>query len=268
MFSGALGIALVFAYTSFIGFEATVIYGEEARDPRRTVPKATYIALIGMGVFYSISAWLLTNSFRADSVVAEAGDDPESFAAKALRSQLGAISNDIMSVLIITSIFAAVLAFHNTLARYLFALGRQGLVWGRLGRTHRTRQSPHVACLVQAATATAVIGVFAVSGADPYGGLYVWATGLGAIGVIILQSVASVAVFVFFRRAECRQAGLAHRPRSGTEHARSPGSGRRQLEQLRAADRRSRCGRHGRNGGDAALRRAGGHGPGRLAAPA
>ncbi|URM96594.1 APC family permease [Actinomadura madurae] len=200
VFSGALGIALVFAYTSFIGFEATVIYGEEARDPRRTVPKATYIALIGMGVFYSISAWLLTNSFRADSVVAEAGDDPESFAAKALRSQLGAISNDIMSVLIITSIFAAVLAFHNTLARYLFALGRQGLVWGRLGRTHRTRQSPHVACLAQAATATAVIGVFAVSGADPYGGLYVWATGLGAIGVIILQSVASVAVFVFFRR--------------------------------------------------------------------
>jgi amino acid transporter len=200
VWGGALGIALVFAHTSFIGFESTVIYGEEARRPRRTVPRATYVALVAMGAFYAISTWLLTNAFPAADVVGIARDDPESFAAQALESRLGAASADVMSVLIITSIFAAVLAFHNTLARYLFALGRQGLVWKALGRTHSVRQSPHVACYVQAATAVVVIVAFAVAGADPYGNLYVWATGLGATGIIVLQLVASVAVFTFFRR--------------------------------------------------------------------
>lgn len=198
--AGALGIALVFAHTSFIGFEATTIYGEEARNPRRAVPRATYIALVMMGAFYAISAWLLVNAFPADHVVDIARANPEGFAAAALTSQLGVASADVMSVLIVTSIFAAVLAFHNTLARYLFTLGRQGLLWTALGQSHAVRQSPQTACLVQAATAVVVLGVFAVAGADPYTNIYVWATGVGAIGVIVLQLIASIAVFAFFRR--------------------------------------------------------------------
>ncbi|WP_028921996.1 APC family permease [Pseudonocardia acaciae] len=200
VFGGALGIALVFAHTSFIGFEATVIYGEEARNPRRTVPRATYVALVLMGAFYAISTWLLTEAFPAAEVVGLAQADPESFTARAVQAQLGATSAHVLSALIITSIFAAVLAFHNTLARYLFALGRHGLMWTALGRTHRTRQSPEVACYVQAASAVVVIVAFAVAGFDPYTNLYVWATGLGATGIIVLQVVASVAVFGFFRR--------------------------------------------------------------------
>lgn len=200
VFAGALGIALVFAHTSFIGFEATTIYGEEARNPRRTVPRATYIALVTMGAFYAISAWLLVNAFPADQVVDIARSNPEGFAAAALTAQLGAVTADVMSVLIVTSIFAAVLAFHNTLARYMFTLGRQGLMWAPLGRCHDVRQSPQTACIVQAASAVVVLVVFAVAGADPYTNIYVWATGVGAIGVIVLQLIASIAVFAFFRR--------------------------------------------------------------------
>jgi len=39
--SGSVAIALLFNFASFIGFEATTIYSEEARDPQRTVPRAT-----------------------------------------------------------------------------------------------------------------------------------------------------------------------------------------------------------------------------------
>ena len=31
-------------FAAFIGFEATTIYSEEAREPQRTVPRATYIS--------------------------------------------------------------------------------------------------------------------------------------------------------------------------------------------------------------------------------
>ena len=52
VFSGSPGIALLFAVTCFIGFEATAIFGEEARDPRRTIPRATYLAIAFVGTLY------------------------------------------------------------------------------------------------------------------------------------------------------------------------------------------------------------------------
>ena len=41
-FSGAPGIALIFALAGYIGFEATAVFRDEARDPARTIPRATY----------------------------------------------------------------------------------------------------------------------------------------------------------------------------------------------------------------------------------
>jgi amino acid transporter len=86
VFSGALGIALIFAYNTFIGFEATTIYGEEAIEPKRTVPRATYIAVTAMGVFYAGTAWLLVNAFGTDVIVGLAQDDPEGLASTRSRS--------------------------------------------------------------------------------------------------------------------------------------------------------------------------------------
>lgn len=198
--SGSVGIALIFAYNTFIGFEATTIYGEEAIDPKRTVPRATYLAVSIMGLFYGASAWLMINAYGVDVVVGRAQEDPESFAANAVEAQLGSAATSLMGVLVVTSIFAAVLAFHNTLARYLYALGRQRLIWPMLGRTSQKHHSPYVACLVQAATALVIVAVFALAGADPYTEMFVWASGLGSIAVILLQLCAGIAVFAFFRR--------------------------------------------------------------------
>ena len=39
---GALGAALCFVTASFVGFESAAIYGEECKDPQRTVARATY----------------------------------------------------------------------------------------------------------------------------------------------------------------------------------------------------------------------------------
>ncbi len=52
--SGAPGIALLFAFLSFIGFEATAVFRDEARDPVRTIPRATFLALLLIGVFYRL----------------------------------------------------------------------------------------------------------------------------------------------------------------------------------------------------------------------
>ena len=47
----------------------------------------------------------------------------------------------------------------------------------------------------------AVVAIFAILGLDPYTTLFTWWTGVGAAGIILLQTIASVAIFVFFRRS-------------------------------------------------------------------
>ena len=55
--SGSPSIGLLFCFAAFLGFEASTIYSEEAKDPRRTVPTATFISILVIGLFYTFSSW-------------------------------------------------------------------------------------------------------------------------------------------------------------------------------------------------------------------
>ena len=57
--SGTPSIGILFCFAAFIGFEATTIYSEEAKDPSVTVPKATYLSVGLIGVFYILTSWLM-----------------------------------------------------------------------------------------------------------------------------------------------------------------------------------------------------------------
>ena len=201
VFAGAIGVALMFAHASFIGFEGTAIYGEEAKDPKRTVPRATYTSVIFMGVFYAVTAFLIVNSVGVGNIVDLAGSEGGNLVFAVSDGVLGRAGTEAFQLLVITSLFAAILTFHNNVARYLYSLGRQGVIWKRLGTTHPTRKSPALACYVQIAMVAVVVAVFAILGLDPYTTLFTWWTGVGAAGIILLQTIASIAIFVFFRRS-------------------------------------------------------------------
>ena len=55
--AGAVGIGLFFAFWSWVGFEMAPNYAEESRNPKRIVPRALYISVIGLGVFYTLTSW-------------------------------------------------------------------------------------------------------------------------------------------------------------------------------------------------------------------
>jgi len=54
----AAGLGLFFAFWSWVGFESTAMYGEESREPKRMIPQATLITVIGVGVFYVFVSWM------------------------------------------------------------------------------------------------------------------------------------------------------------------------------------------------------------------
>jgi amino acid transporter len=121
--SGAVGIAIMFAIASFIGFEATAVFRDEARDPERTIPRATYTALIVVGVFYAVSSWAFVSAWGDEAAVAQAVASPGTFLLDTVTAWLGPFAGHVATVLLVTSLFAAILSFHNVAARYWYALG-------------------------------------------------------------------------------------------------------------------------------------------------
>lgn len=201
IFSGAPGIAFIFAFATFVGFEATAIYGEETKDPKRTTPKATYIAVALIGVFYTLTSWAGIQAWGEGRAVQQAQETQDLFFA-ANATYVSEFSTKVMEWLVLTSIFAALLAFHNAAARYFFAMSREGLLPAALSRTHARFGSPHVANLLQIAVVAVIVGAFAIAKEDPFLALFSWSSGVAALGIIFLQLLTSIAVIAFFRRTK------------------------------------------------------------------
>lgn len=198
--SGSLGVALMVAFTSFTGFESAALYSEEAKDPERAVARATYIAVSAVGACYILITWVIVGAVGPDQVAARATADGGVMVLNLVQQYGGEVLYDVAAVLLCTSVLASYSALHNAASRYLFALGRENVVPRILGTYHRKHLSPHIGSLtVTAITALAATG-FAVAGADPYANFAAGLIGMGTLGIVALQALASVSVVAFFRR--------------------------------------------------------------------
>ncbi|QOL82511.1 APC family permease [Pseudooceanicola spongiae] len=200
VFGPGLGVTLVFVIGSFIGFEATAIFGEEAHEPAKTIPRATYVAVGLITAFYAFSTWAIVQYYGPSNVVEVANASLDGFYFGAIEAILGAWASQVMNILLITSLFACVLSFHNTLNRYFFALGREGLAWSGLARVHPRHASPHMAGRVQALIVAGILIAFAAFGADPYLLVFSWMSAFAVIGILAVQIIVSLSVIAFFRK--------------------------------------------------------------------
>lgn len=202
VFAPGLGVALVFVVGSYIGFEATAIFGEEAENPEKTIPRATYVAVLLITVFYAFSTWAIVQFYGPAAVQQTAAAGLEGFYFAATDTILGPWASQVMNILLITSLFACVLSFHNTLNRYFFALGREGLAFRLLGKVHPMHGSPYVAGMLQSAIAAVVLALFILAGADPYTVVFSWMSALAVIGILAVQALVSVSIILFFRKVK------------------------------------------------------------------
>ncbi|MGR7001045.1 APC family permease [Yinghuangia aomiensis] len=196
-----VGGMFVLAIGAFVGFEATAIYAEEAKDPARSVPRATYIAVGFLGIFYAFSVWMILNAYGSDNAQAVAqGEGGPDMVYTAAGHFVGQWASDAMHVLIITSAFAATLAFHNGAARYFYAMGREGLMPRKLATIDRRMESPVVAVVAQSALALIGVLVTIAVDADPYMITFLWTNATGILGVMAMQLLAALAVVGYFRK--------------------------------------------------------------------
>lgn len=189
-----LALTLVFCLLSFAGFEATAAYGEETDAPGRSITVATYAALgLLLGVFV-LGTWTLVAAF--DDVRTSAADDPGALVLTAADRYLGPWSGPLLGVLIAVSFLAAAVAFHNLAIRYLFTLGRDGMLPAALARTHGRYQTPYVGCIVVTVASVVMLTPFVLAGADPLVNLFPAVSGITSISLIGLMTGCCVSVVV------------------------------------------------------------------------
>lgn len=194
--AAVLGIALA----AFLGFEATAIYRAEAREPRRTIPRATYAAVAFLAGFYAFIVWVVVQAFGAEKIQGAAGEHAVGLFFAAAETYLGSWASTAMTVLLLSSVVTSLLAFHNAITRYARAISSEGMLPDALGRIHPRTRTPYIAGFAQTLLAFLVVGGFATAGADPYSQLLIWVNTPGIFGIIVLQIMTALAVPSFFRR--------------------------------------------------------------------
>jgi amino acid transporter len=200
LFVSGWGALLVIAMTGFVGFESAAFYSEEAKDSHRTVPTATYVCVGLIALLYCLSSWAMTVVVGPGNIVSTAGKQGGELVFNLAAQTLGSAWGTLGHALLLTSVFAAMISYHASASRYVFSLGREGVLPAMFGRTLPKTGAPVWGSICQTILGFAVIVSFAAAGLDPLLNLFYWLGTTGGFGVLVLLTGTSAAVIGYFRR--------------------------------------------------------------------
>jgi len=207
--NGSAGIALAFAFASFIGFEATAIYGEESINPKTTVPRATYLSVCIITFIFALTSFAVVTGLGASKVAEQVVAlttvdkvplaDPSAVLFALATQYVGPWMAKLMGFLVLSSLFAGMLAFQNSASRYFFALSRGGALPAALGHVN-SKGAPAAAAFLTSALGAAVIAGFALAGLDPVLNLFFWFSGVAVVAIVLIEILVCISVVVFFAK--------------------------------------------------------------------
>ncbi|GAA0456146.1 APC family permease [Streptomyces stramineus] len=202
-----LGTALCFTIAAFVGFEQAAVYAEETSRPQIVVARVTFLAVGFVALFFALSSWALSVAAGPADIVGLSREQGPGLLFTLTENRLGGAFADVMHLFYVTGMFAAMLSFHNVVARYAFAMGREGLLPAAMGRTAKGSGAPAYGSLLQSGISLVVVLLFAATDSRPNGDptapvqrLFTWSGNVGALGIIVLMAAASAAVIAFFVR--------------------------------------------------------------------
>jgi len=216
--AGTAAIGIFFAFWSWIGYETTAVYGEESKNPKRNVPLATMIAVLGLGLFYTFMSWMVVvGNGSKRSVELAASANPIDLWLGLVNQNLGGLLENLYKLLVVVGSFACAMAFHNAASRYMYAMARE-TPWAGLrntiGGVNPKHGSPAWASWVQTGITVVLLLLFfqftTVNAPDakgnlvatpdlvPYVNVYGLLAVIGTAFVLVVQTITSVAVIWYF----------------------------------------------------------------------
>jgi amino acid transporter len=190
----SLGPAFAICVLGFIGFETTAVYRREVRHPRRTITLATCVCLAVSALVYTLASWAMDAHYGAATVAISNAQGPGAFFAMGTSTQ-----SLIGNTLLLTSLLAALLGYHNGWVRYVYTGARHSMlpvVFAKVGRSGVARS----ASLLQSAFGLATILLTAAFGWNPQNQLFYIGGTAGGLAVLALMAVTSAAEVRYFLR--------------------------------------------------------------------
>ncbi|WP_030621815.1 APC family permease [Streptomyces fulvoviolaceus] len=198
--TGHWTVAFIFAILCFQGFESGALYSPEAIRPEKTVPRALWGTLLVIAVTFFIVTWVLTSvTGVANQMTVVQQQGPSYFIFNVVGEYLGSVGTKIFSVIVIAGAFASSLAGTNFQARYLNSLAKEDLLPRVFARENK-HGAPAGAAAFLLGTVSLLALVCLLTGADPYTQLGSLCFGMSAVGITLLQLLASAAVVGYFLR--------------------------------------------------------------------
>ena len=194
----SIGLGVMLAIFSFVGFESATTLGSEARNPLRTIPRAVIQSALLAGVFFVVAGYGEVLGFRNSAIAL--GDSSNPF--RTLSTQVGIpFLGPIIDIGVISSMFAATLACVIAASRVLLLMAHHGLAPQRLTHTNPTHETPGEASILAAILAflpAAGLALHGTSGADIYG----WMGTLAVYGFLTAYGLVAVALAFHLRHSQ------------------------------------------------------------------
>lgn len=207
---GSPATGIMWAALCFIGFEATAVFRQEARDPERTIPRATYLSILLIGALYAFTASAIVLGVGAGNVVATIGSDPTGVVFALANEYVGSWFADVINVLLMGSIFACALSFHNVVNRYQMTMSRGGLLPQHVGKIHHKHRVPSAASAVLSGFVLVALVIVTILGLDPATQVFAPLIGILGFAVISLMSLATLSAMVYLRRQQAGTSIFTH----------------------------------------------------------
>ncbi|QBD75864.1 APC family permease [Ktedonosporobacter rubrisoli] len=190
-----LGIGMLWGIMFFVGFESAGTLGEETQNARRSIPIALFTAVGIIGTFYVLSSWAATLGFGQSHMNAFVADGTPWMTLTQKFWGSGLIW--LVSLTVLSSIFANLVSGINATVRVLFAMGREGILPRSLSQTtvHGNPVVAHSAYMLLALVLALLGGLLWT----PLGAYGFFGSILG-LGIVITYILINLALISFYWR--------------------------------------------------------------------
>ena len=193
----SLGLGVVVAVFSLVGFESATAFGDEARDPLKSIPRAVIQSLVFAGIFFVFVTYVevqITHGYKAtlDTLTAPLNVMAQIVGLPALAAPLSAAA--------MVSFFALNLSCINAGGRVIYIMGKQGLFHSATADAHHKNETPHVGVLIMSIMSFCLPTGFTLFGKMATQDIFNDAGTMAAFGFIVAYALVTVAAPVWLKR--------------------------------------------------------------------
>nr|WP_243752124.1 APC family permease [Leucobacter weissii] len=185
---GAIASGAAILALSFLGFDAVSTLSEEAKQPRRDIPRAIILATLVGGFFFILVSWTGALAFSPDWATLD--DAQIEAAGTTVMDSFGASWFTALFVAIyVAGAFGSGMTGQVSVSRILYAMGRDGMLPKPLSRLHRRFGTPVVAACI--------VSVFALSALFLPLDVVAFMISFGALAAFAMVNLSVIRTYLF-----------------------------------------------------------------------